>query len=203
MVPLQKLMRTIALTIAILQFLCSFQPGAQAFLFSHPSVQTHHPTPDEGFSSGHNASAYESMQKTLLRILDGVSGHDFVWNWINVLSPNVIVCYPFVGVIGPRHCLMNKSAVINNWGKGIGVLSTAIQQESFWLTTNSNTGDTLAVWKYTTSSAYVSPSNKTSCTVQFGGTVLWDLDPHNASLISKWLESPQTDRIKQTYPCNL
>eukprot|EP00759_Apiculatamorpha_spiralis_P040554 PhF_6_TR39093/c0_g1_i1/m.58506 len=146
---------------------------------------------------------YQAMQKTLLHIMDGVTGHDFVWNWINVLSEDVTVCYPFVGIIDPTHCLFGKEAVIKQWGVGIGVQSTAIQQEEFWLTKYPATGDTMAVWKYTTSSSYVAPSNTTSCAVQFGGTVMWVLDPNNATLISKWLETPQSDRISQTYPCKL
>jgi hypothetical protein len=150
-------------------------------------------------SSAFPDAAFHVMQERLLAALDDVTGEGFMWNWIGLMSDDCIVCYPFVGVISPEVCLYGKQAIIDEWGKPPFVNSTAIQQDGFWLSKSSNR--TAAVWQYTTSSAYVSPLSEI-CAVQFNGVVIYELEASNATLISKWLETPNSNRLSRTYPCH-
>lgn len=137
------------------------------------------------------------MQQKLLAAMDDVTGRGFIFNWLALLSPNVTVCYPFVGVIDTLHCLFGYDAVFDAWSKGPFETSVAIQQNSFWLSKSGSA--TQGVFKYTTSSSYL--HNGSACVVQFEGVVSWLLDPHNTSSILQWLETPDSNRISATYPC--
>ena len=143
-------------------------------------------------------SAFDVMQGRILAALDDVTGEEFMWNWIALMSDDCVVCYPFIGVISPEFCLFGKQAIISEWGKPPFVNSTAIQQDNFWLSKNGNR--TAGIFQYTTSSAYVSPSSQI-CAVQFNGVVVYELEASNTTLISKWLETPNSNRLEKTYPC--
>eukprot|EP01098_Paradermamoeba_levis_P008188 TRINITY_DN3393_c0_g1_i1.p1 TRINITY_DN3393_c0_g1~~TRINITY_DN3393_c0_g1_i1.p1 ORF type:complete len:211 (-),score=46.69 TRINITY_DN3393_c0_g1_i1:300-860(-) len=145
-------------------------------------------------------SSYADMAVAIKKALDGVTGHDFVWNWIAMLSENVVVCYPFVGEINPTYCVFGLQEVKKAFGAGPFTNNTAIEQTSFYLSKNG--GKTFGVWGYTTSAAYINSNNK-ACVVQFQGTVMFQLDENDHSKLSAWHEVPDSNRISSTYPCKL
>ena len=149
-------------------------------------------------------SDYYSMSDHLSSILDGVSGYDFVMNWIDILSNNVTVCYPFVGIIDSDYCLFGIDEVKKVWNNSQRANYTSIQRQLFYISKYPpippQQTKKLGIWHYTTSAAYFS-NDYGSCSVLFNGVVNFALDPSNTSLILQWLETPDSNRINQTYPC--
>ena len=141
---------------------------------------------------------YYKMANQLSSTLDCVTGYDFVMNWINILSDNVTVCYPFVGIINQNYCLFGLDQVKQAYNNSQGANFTSIQQEKFYISKYPPTK--IGVWYYSLSSSYLS-NDYGSCSVLFDGVVNFSLDPANTSLILKWLETPDSNRINQTYPC--
>ncbi|CUG87294.1 membrane-associated protein, putative [Bodo saltans] len=144
-------------------------------------------------------SAYYAMQQQIITSLDGVTGRDFIYNWFPLLAENVTVCYPFVGFIDAEHCEMGLPAVKKVWEKGPFEGQTALVQDRFWLSKKHN--QTMGVFEYSTSHSYF--HGNTTCVVEFNGVVLWRLSPTNSSLLDMWVETPNSNRLANTYPCNL
>lgn len=145
---------------------------------------------------------YDKMQATLLRRLDGTTGAAFVSNWLALLSPDVVVCYPFVGLVDPLHCRVGLQNVTNAWNPPDQhpQSSTSIEQDSYWLTQYDAATAPVAIWHYTTASAYTPSGQTAACVVQFQGVVTWRLSAVTG-LIDMWLETPDTQRLATTYPC--
>ena len=142
--------------------------------------------------------AYHAMQRTLLATLDGVSQKSFVDNWLQLLSENVTVCYPFAGLVDAS-CLHGLAQVKKTWTPQAGMNGTvAIDQNSYWIS-SSAANLKLGVWSYTTASSY--NTKGVSCVVMFQGIVMYSLDPSNPSQILSWLEAPDSARLNNTYPC--
>jgi hypothetical protein len=144
-------------------------------------------------------SDYDVMQQRILSSLDSVTGRDFIFNWFPLLSANVTVCYPFVGIVDGDHCEVGLAAVERGWGHGPYVGETSLVQDRFWLSKQGPS--TMGVFEYTTSSSYA--HNGTTCVVQFNGVVMWRLSATNSSLLDMWLETPNSNRLADTYPCTL
>ena len=146
-------------------------------------------------------NAYYSMAEILSQKLDNVNGYDFNFNWLDLLSDNVTVCYPFIGIISPEYCIYGYNAV-KEWiiisGSGSQTNFTAIEQTGFFI--SKYLSQKLGIWSYVLSSSYMNTIYG-SCVVQFTGIVQFDLDPSNTSSIIKWFEVPDSNRINQTYPC--
>jgi hypothetical protein len=143
-------------------------------------------------------AAYRTMQTTLLKAMDGVSQHGFVFNWMNLLSDNVTVCYPFAGVVDSS-CELGLAQVKKVWAQQAAMNGTvAIEQDAYYIS-RSAAGLKLGVWSYTTAASYI--HNGKSCVVMFQGTAMYALDPTDPTRIITWLESPDQDRIDNTYPC--
>lgn len=144
-------------------------------------------------------SAYDAMQQRIMTSLDSVTGRDFVYNWFPLLADNVTVCYPFVGTIDEEHCEIGLANVKRAWENGPFEGETALVQDRFWLSKKGT--ETMGVFEYTTSHSYF--HSNTTCVVQFNGIVMWRLSPTNSSLLDMWLETPNSNRLASTYPCNL
>jgi hypothetical protein len=157
------------------------------------------PIADKGNQSPPADSDYIAMQARIMKSLDSVTGHDFIYNWFELLSDNVTVCYPFVGVVDADHCEVGIASVRRAWGGGPFTGETALQQDMFYVTKQGTS--TVGVFEYTTSSSYM--HNGTACAVQFNGVVMWRLAANNASFIDMWLEMPNSNRLASTYPCGL
>ena len=142
---------------------------------------------------------YYAMAQTLSSIMDCVSGYDFIMNWIDILSDNVTVCYPFVAQIDDEYCLYGLEQVKQAWIPNTSMTNySSTEQTRFYISKYPPLK--LGVWHYTTSASYLS-DDYGSCSVQFSGVVNFALDPTNTSLILKWLETPDSNRINNTYPC--
>lgn len=146
-------------------------------------------------------SDYYAMQERINAALDMVSGHDFIYQWFPLLDDVVTVCYPFVGRIDADHCLVGIDNVRKSWSVGPFMSENAQVNNRFWLSKDG--AATMGVFEYTTSGAYLLNNTTQACVVQFNGFVMWRLSPTNSSLLDLWLETPNSNRISETYPCTL
>jgi hypothetical protein len=142
-------------------------------------------------------SAYDEMQARIVAALDGWTGNQSVWNFIDLLAENSTTCYPFAGVIEGESCFFGKHAVEVAIGYRNACNYTDIQQHSYWITKTPTRS--AGAWQYTTSEGYVLPSGL--CILQYSGNVLWELDDSNPKLLSKWLEMPDSTRIERNSAC--
>ena len=142
---------------------------------------------------------YDASAK-LQKAFDGVDGQTYVSNWLKMLTDDVIVCFPFVGLIDDN-CFHGISRVANE--SKFGNHSAAyinLQVDSFWISESLDMTQRAGIWRYTQTSAF-SRIDGSACSVQWSGTVTFRLSASNTSQISEWLESPDSVRYGSTFTC--
>ena len=148
--------------------------------------------------------AYFTMAARLVKAMNKVTGIAYMNNWLEMLTNDVIVCYPFTGVISQELCMFGIQEVINVSGFGsLTAVYTSLQMDSFWIASPYPYGaESAGIWHYTQSSVYMTSNSSSPCSVQWSGTVTFRLNPKNTSQLTHWLESPDAIRLKDSFPCS-
>lgn len=145
-------------------------------------------------------AAFYEMAAKLGTAMDSVNGDEYMANFLALMSEDVVVCFPFVGKIANESCYFGKEAVAaaGRFGNQTAAYIN-LEVDAFWVAEPPNESGIAGVWRYTQTSVFARPSGKV-CSVQWHGSVVWNLNPANTSQVSQWLESPDAGRYARTFP---